>query len=205
MGIRGITLALLNHPSTLGFMLNRLAKRSMGYAAFIHSLSQMTWSPNVCKGGAKINTVPGSASLDIDVRILPGQDEEYVRKHFRKALGSLADDVEIERIKADEGGSFIMGSLSDANSTLVELMESIVKEIRGPEFTLVPMVSPGATDCRFFRQSWNTQAYGFSIHDGSLDMATLLSLFHGTDERVPINTLEMTAKGYMKLARRFLA
>ncbi len=205
MGIGGVTRALLNHPFTLGFMLNRLAKRSKDHAALIHSLSQMTWSPNVCRGGVKTNTVPASASLDIDVRILPGQDEEYVQKHFRKALGSLVDDVEIERLKADEGGSFIMGSLSDANSSLVELMESIVKEIRGPEFTMVPMVSPGATDCRFFRQAWNTQAYGFSIHDGSLDMATLLSLFHGTDERVPIKTLEMTAMGYMELARRFLA
>ncbi len=153
----------------------------------------------------KTNTVPGSASLDIDVRILPGQDEEYVRKHFRKALGPLADDVEIERMKAEEGGSLIPGSLSDADSPLVELMETIIKEIRGPEFKLVPMVSPGATDCRFFRRAWNTQAYGFSIHDGSLDMEILLSLFHGTDERIPINTLEMTARGYMELARRFLA
>ncbi len=205
IGIGGVKLALLNQPRTLGFMLNRLAKRSKGDAALIHSLSQMTWSPNVCRGGVKINTVPGSAILDIDVRILPGQDEEYVRKHFRKALGPLVDDVEIERMKTDEGGAFIMGSLSDANSPFVELMESIVKEIRGPEFTIVPMISSGATDCRFFRQAWNTQAYGFSIHDGSLDMATLLSLFHGTDERVPIKTLEMTAKGYMELARRFLA
>ena len=204
MGVGGVTLALMNNPRTLGFMLNRLAKRSKSDAAFIHSLSQMTWSPNVCRGGVKTNTVPASASLDIDVRILPGQDEEYVRKHFRKALGPFVDDVEIERMKADEGGAFMMGSLSDADSPFVELMESIIKDIRGPEFTMVPMVSPGATDCRFFRRAWNTQAYGFSIHDGSLDMATLMSLFHGTDERVPINTLEMTARGYMELARRFL-
>lgn len=205
MGFKGVTLALMNRPSTLGFMLNRMAKRSIGNSAFIHSLSQMTWSPNVCKGGVKTNTVPGSASLDIDVRILPGQDEEYVRRHFRKALGPLADEVDIERLSAEEGGTFTLGSLSDANSPLVEVMESIVKEIRGPEYTLVPMVSPGATDCRFFRKAWNTQAYGFSIHDGSLDMATLQSMFHGTDERIPISTLEMTAKGYMELARRFLA
>lgn len=205
MGIGGATLALFNQPRTFGFILNRMAKRSVGSAAFIHSLSQMTWSPNVCRGGAKTNTIPGTASLDIDVRILPGQDEEYVRNHFRKALGPLTDDVEIERMKAEEGGVFTMGSLSDATSPFVELMESIVKEIRGSEYSLVPMVSPGATDCRFFRKAWNTQAYGFSIHDGSLNMATLQSLFHGTDERIPIGTLEMTAKGYMELAKRFLS
>ncbi len=205
MGIGGVTLALFNQPRTFGFILNRMAKRSIGNAAIIHSLSQMTWSPNVCRGGAKTNTVPGTASLDIDVRILPGQDEDYVRKHFRKALGPLADDVEIERMKAEEGGVFTMGSLSAATSLFVDLMESIVKEVRGSEFTIVPMVSPGATDCRFFRKAWNTQAYGFSIHDGSMDMGTLQSLFHGTDERIPIGTLEMTAKGYMELAKRFLS
>ncbi|MHA1942803.1 MAG: M20/M25/M40 family metallo-hydrolase [Candidatus Thorarchaeota archaeon] len=205
LGIGGVTLALFNQPRTFGFILNRLAKRSIGNAALIHSLSQMTWSPNVCRGGAKTNTVPGTASLDIDVRILPGQDEDYVLKHFRKALGPLADDVQIERMEAEEGGVFTMGSLSAVTSLFVELMESIVKEVRGSEFTIVPMVSPGATDCRFFRKAWNTQAYGFSIHDGSMDMGTLQSLFHGTDERIPIGTLEMTAKGYMELAKRFLS
>ncbi|MHA2025582.1 MAG: M20/M25/M40 family metallo-hydrolase [Candidatus Thorarchaeota archaeon] len=205
MGISGVILALFNQPRTFGFMLNRMAKRSVGNAAFIHSLSQMTWSPNVSRGGVKTNTVPGSASLDIDVRILPGQDEEYVRRHFRMALGSLAEDVDIEQLSPEEGGTFTMGSLSDVNSPLVRVMESIVKEIRGSDYSLVPMVSPGATDCRFFRKAWGTQAYGFSIHDGSLDMATLQSMFHGTDERIPIGTLEMTAKGYMELVKRFLS
>jgi acetylornithine deacetylase/succinyl-diaminopimelate desuccinylase-like protein len=67
------------------------------------------------------------------------------------------------------------------------------------------MVSPGATDCRFFRKKWGTHAYGFAIHDGSIDLATLQSMFHGTDERIPIGTLELTAKGYMELVKRFLS
>jgi len=205
IGFGGVTLALLNQPRTLGFMLNMMAKRSRGSAAFIQALSQMTWSPNVCGGGVKTNTIPGSASLDIDVRILPGQDEEYVREHFRKALGPLAKEVEIERLKPEEGGALTMGSLSDTISPFVDLMESIVKEIRGSEYMIVPMLSPGATDCRFFRKAWSTQAYGFSVHDGSLDLSTLQSLFHGIDERIPIGTLEMTGKGYMELARRFLS
>ncbi len=205
IGFGGITLALLNQPRTLGFMLNMMTKHNRGSAAFIQALSQMTWSPNVCRGGVKTNTIPGSASLDIDVRILPGQDEEYVREHFRKALGPLAKEVEIERLKPEEGGALTMGSLSDTISPFVDLMESIVKEIRGSEYMIVPMLSPGATDCRFFRKAWSTQAYGFSVHDGSLDLSTLQSLFHGTDERIPIGTLEMTGKGYMELARRFLS
>ena len=205
LGAGRFTRALMNQPFLLGFMLNQLSKRNQGDASFIHSLSQMTWSTNVCRGGVKTNTIAGTASLDIDVRVLPGQDEEYVREHFRRALGPLAQSVEIESMEPEEGGTFTQGTLSDVNCLLVELMDSVVKELRGPEFTLVPVVSPGATDCRFFRSAWNTQAYGFAIHDGSMELATLLSLFHGTDERVPIGTIELTAKGYMELTRRFLS
>ncbi len=205
MGIGITTRALMNQPRLLGFVLNRLANSGKGNAAFIHSLSQMTWSPNVCQGGAKTNTIPGTAHLDIDVRVLPGQDEEYVQEHFKKALGPLAKEVEIGRMPSDEGGTFTSGSMSDANSSFVEVISSIVQEIRGPEFTMVPLISPGATDCRFFRKVWDTQAYGFAIHDGTIDLATLLGMFHGTDERVPIRTLEMTAKGYIELAKRFLS
>jgi acetylornithine deacetylase/succinyl-diaminopimelate desuccinylase-like protein len=205
LGVGRFTRSLMNQPLLLGFMLNQLSKRNQGDASFIHSLSQMTWSTNVCRGGVKTNTIAGTASVDIDVRVLPGQDEEYVREHFRRALGPLAQKVEIDSMEPEEGGTFTPGTLSDANSPLVELMDSVVKELRGTEFTLVPVVSPGATDCRFFRTAWNTQAYGFAIHDGSMDLATLFSLFHGTNERVPIGTIELTAKGYMELARRFLS
>jgi acetylornithine deacetylase/succinyl-diaminopimelate desuccinylase-like protein len=204
-GVGGFTRALMNQPRLLGFILNQLVKRNKGDATFIHSLSQMTWSPNVCQGGAKTNTVAGAAHLDIDVRVLPSQDEEYVKEHFRKALGPIVDDIEFERMKPEEGGTFTAGTLSDANSPLVELMSSIVRNLKGPEFTLVPVVSPGATDCRFFRAAWDTQAYGFAIHDDTFDLATLLGLFHGTDERVPIGTVELTAKGYMELAKKFLS
>jgi acetylornithine deacetylase/succinyl-diaminopimelate desuccinylase-like protein len=205
LGVGRFTRTLMNQPLLLGFMLNQLSKKNQGDASFIHSLSQMTWSPNVCRGGAKTNTIAGTASLDVDVRVLPGQNEDYVREHFRKALGPLVQSVEIDSMEPDEGGTFTPGTLSDVSSPLVELMGSVIKELRGPEFTLVPMISPGATDCRFFRSAWNTQAYGFAIHDGSMELATLYSLFHGTDERVPIGTVELTAKGYMELARRFLS
>jgi acetylornithine deacetylase/succinyl-diaminopimelate desuccinylase-like protein len=205
MGRGRITRALMNQPSLLGFMLNQLAKNRKGDAAFLHSLSQMTWSPNVCQGGSKTNTIPGSAHLDIDVRVLPGQDKEYVLSHFRKALGALSNEVVVEPLPQEEGGIFTPGTMSDLHSPLIEEIELIVKEIKGPEYILVPLVSPGATDCRFFREAWNTQAYGFAIHDDTFDLATMLKLYHGADERVSIGSVKMTADGYMELAKRFLS
>lgn len=204
VGMGSFTRALMGNTKTLGFMFEQLAKQSRGDAAFLNSMTQMTLSPNVCKGGAKINTVPGQAYVDVDVRTLPGQDEEYVFTHFRKALSGFAEDITIERVPDELGGGFSPGNISDMESPLVTTMESVVRDLRGQEFTLVPMVSPGATDCRFFRGAFGTNAYGFSIHDGSLSVGEIVAMFHGTDERVPLGTLELTSNGYMEIVRKML-
>ena len=204
IGVGSITRALMGNTRTLGFMFEQLAKQSRENAAFLNSMTQMTLSPNVCKGGAKINTVPGQAYVDVDVRTLPGQDEEYVFTHLRKALGGLAEDITIERVPIELGGGFNPGSISDMESPLVRILESVVRDLRGQEFTLVPMVSSGATDCRFFRRAFGTNAYGFSIHDGSLSVGEIVAMLHGTDERVPLETLELTSNGYMEIVRKML-
>lgn len=204
MGLGTITRALMGNTRILGFMFSQLAKRSRKDAAFLNTMTQMTISLNVCEGGAKINTVPGQAYVDIDVRPLPSQDEEYVIAQFQKALSDMIDEVTIESVPVDLGGGFNSGNLSDMESPLVKIMESVVRNLRGEEMTLVPMVSPGATDSRFFRRVFGTNAYGFSFHDGSLEIGELMAMFHGTDERVPLGTLELTSKGYMKIVRELL-
>ncbi|MBN2229489.1 MAG: M20/M25/M40 family metallo-hydrolase [Candidatus Thorarchaeota archaeon] len=204
MGMGRITRGLMGNRWFLGLILTLLSKRNKKEAAFLHSLSQMTLSPNVCEGGAKVNTIPGQACLDVDVRILPGQDEEYVRHHFRKALGNLSSEAMIERVPLEMGGDYSAGNKSDIHSPLVSIIENVVRDLRGSDYALVPMVSPGATDSRFFRRAFGTNAYGFSIHDGSLTTAEIMSLFHGTDERIPLRTIELTYLGYLEIVKRFL-
>jgi len=204
MGIGTFTKALMGNTRTLGFMFAQLARRSKKDAAFLNTMTQMTISPNVCKGGAKVNTVPGQAYVDVDIRTLPGQDEEYVFAQLRIALGRMVDEVTIESLPVDLGGGFNPGNISDMESPLVKVIESVVKDLRGQKTTLVPMVSPGATDSRFFRRAFGTNAYGFSFHDESLAIGELMSMFHGTNERVPLGTLELTSKGYMEIVRKFL-
>ena len=204
LGIGTISRSLMGNTRTLGFMFGQLSKRKRKDASFLNTMTQMTISPNVCEGGAKVNTIPGQAHLDVDVRTLPGQDEEYVDSQFRTALKTMIDEVSIERLPVELGGGFNPGNISKMRSPLVEIMESVVRELRGEEMILVPMVSPGATDSRFFRRAFGTNAYGFSIHDGSLTIGEIMAMFHGTDERVPLETLKLTSKGYMDIVRKLL-
>jgi acetylornithine deacetylase/succinyl-diaminopimelate desuccinylase-like protein len=162
-------------------------------------------SPNKCAGGTKINIVPGSAWLDVDIRTLPGQTRDYVVTHLKKALGPLANEVEISEVPAEAGALQSVGSVSSCDSPLVKLMGSVLKEVCGENAKLIPMLMVGGTDCRFFRTEFGTDSYGYAVYDGALDLNTLAKLAHGDNERVSLGTLDLTSKAYKEIATRLLS
>lgn len=195
---------LITRRVLLNRLIGMLSKGDMAQAKLLHSISRMTISPNQCQGGTKVNVVPGQAWLDIDIRTLPGQDEAYIMHHLKHALGPFSDKVDLVALPKEAGSPASYGNASKMQSPLVDAMESVTREIYGPGAILVPMLMPGVTDCRFFREEWDTQAYGFSMFDRTLKMSELVNLAHGTDERVPLETLSLTAETYMGVVRRLL-
>ncbi|NWF94637.1 MAG: M20/M25/M40 family metallo-hydrolase [Candidatus Thorarchaeota archaeon] len=204
MEVGRVSRLMVSNSHTLGLSLKLLSKRNPALARFLHALSQMTISPNVCAGGTKTNVIPGRAKVDLDIRILPGQDEEYVRSQIVTALGELAQDVTIERVPIDQGGDFSPGSMSSLETPLVTIMQEVVSELTGGASRLVPMILTGATDSRFFRRAFGTNSYGFALHSEEIGISEILRLPHGDNERVPLRTLELTIKAYYLLAQRFL-
>ncbi len=192
---------MLTNPWLLSFTLNRLKSREPTMAMLLYGLSRMTMSPNIAQGGLKVNVVAEKAHIDLDVRTLPGQDEEYVISQLRKALGPLAEEAVIDDLGATEG-IISFGNASPSRSDFVAAMEKAVnREL--PNSTLIPLISPGASDCRFLREL-GTEAYGFSLFDPETPSSHLAELGHGVNERVSIKTLDLTQKVYQYLARDFL-
>lgn len=184
----------------LPITLNRLKNQTPTLAKILHALSRMTISPNVAQSGNKVNIIPESGYLDLDIRTLPGQDNEYIISHLRKAIGSLSEEVEIIDLPRDEKSSDSYGSSSPSSSKFVDAMEKAVrKEI--PNADLVPFFVFGATDCRFLREL-GVEAYGFSLSDPEMGLNDMG--FHGINERVSIKTIELTQKVYYHLAKDFL-
>jgi acetylornithine deacetylase/succinyl-diaminopimelate desuccinylase-like protein len=166
------------------------------------SLSRLR-SRDIVQGGVKVNVIPERAHVDLDIRTLPGQDEEYVIARLREALGSLADEAIIEDPEGPEQGFMSYGSSSPFRSEFVEAMErAIGKEIPGT--TLIPMIMPGASDCRFMR-ALGAQAYGFSLFDPETPTNHLVDLAHGTNERISVKTLELTKRVHFHLAKDMLS
>jgi acetylornithine deacetylase/succinyl-diaminopimelate desuccinylase-like protein len=202
LGLGLIQRLMLTNPWLLPFTLNRLKSRAPVMAMLIHGLSRMTISPNIAHGGVKVNVIPEKSYVDLDIRTLPEQDNDYVISHLKKALGPLVEEAAIEDLPSVEGGFKSFGNASPSHSDFVLAMERAVrKEI--PNGTLIPLILPGASDCRFLREQ-GAEAYGFSLFDPETPASHLADLAHGANERISIKTLDLTQKVYYHLAKDYL-
>jgi acetylornithine deacetylase/succinyl-diaminopimelate desuccinylase-like protein len=193
---------MLTNPLLLPLTLSRLRGQSPMMAMLVHGLSRMTVSPNMARGGVKVNVIPENAYVDLDIRTLPGQDEEYVTSQLRRALGPLAGEAAIDDPAGPERGLMSYGSASPSQSKFVDAMERAVqREI--PGCRLVPLIMPGASDARYIRGQGG-EAYGFSLFDPETPSNQLADLAHGSNERVSLKTLELTQRAHYHLARDFL-
>lgn len=167
--------------------IDRIALDDIGLARWVHACTHLTVSPNVLRAGVKANVVPDAAEAEIDIRSLPGQDQQDVDDHFRKAIGpSLEDEIEIHTIEATPAsGSPPEGPLWDA---IGEALSSL-----RPDAGLVPSLIPVGTDARFFRRK-GTVAYGVGLFDDRVAFGDFLRMFHGHDERVSTESLELTVQ-----------
>lgn len=161
------------------------------FAESLRALTRMTLSPNVIRGGEKVNVVPDSCQLELDVRILPGQDELTVREKLREVVG---EEVEVEV------SHFHSPSLSPRKSLAFEVIkESIQKVTR--EVVVLPYLSPGATDSRHFRER-GIPSYGISPlfeYEPSLWKSV-----HGRNERISVGSLRKCSQCVKEVVLRYL-
>ncbi|MEL6985671.1 MAG: M20/M25/M40 family metallo-hydrolase, partial [Actinomycetota bacterium] len=151
-----------------------------------HACSHTTFSPNVIGGGVKTNVIPDSVTIEVDIRTLPGEDNEEVDAHLRAALGDLYDAVETEVIKHDP---------STASATDNRLWETLSASIAKayPEALVVPSMVTGGTDARFFRNQGSV-AYGAGLLSHRVDAGEFARRFHGHDERIDVDSLRLTVQ-----------
>ncbi len=155
----------------------------------LFSITHLTFSPNFIEGGSKINTIPGKAFLDIDIRTLPGQDEKYVLHHLRKALG---DELQPEITQIFEDDNVQLGSMSPASphdSPFVKAIHEAVKRTL-PEVEIIPSIVGGGTDARFCR-AYGIDTYGFAVTNPALKPDEL-GPAHGIDERIDLTSIDLT-------------
>ncbi|MFE6194385.1 M20/M25/M40 family metallo-hydrolase [Streptomyces sp. NPDC057838] len=133
-------------------------------------------NPTMLEAGYKVNVIPGEAVAYVDGRFLPGGEDE-----FRATLDRLTGpDVEWEFHHRE------VALEAPVDAPTFARMRAAV-EAFAPEGHVVPFSMSGGTDAKQFSRLGIT-GYGFTplrLPDG-YDYA---AMFHGVDERVPVEAL----------------
>ena len=165
-------------------------------AGFAHASTHTTISPNIVRAGEKANVIPGEATIALDIRVLPGVRPDDVDGYLREALGDLIDDVTIE------GDQFGASSLSPTDTPLFDVLRGAVRRAY-PNAELLPMLGVGGSDARFYRRRGVT-AYGFGLLSPRWDYGRFRQLFHGHNERIDLESLDLTVNALDHVVREFL-
>ena len=135
-----------------------------------------TVNPTMLDAGYKANVIPGTASATVDGRFLYGQEEEFERQ----LAGLLGEGVQREWLVHDQAVETTFdGPLVDAMVAALRAEDDGARP--------VPFTMSGGTDAKSFERL-GMRCFGFSPLrlPPDLDFA---SLFHGIDERVPVESL----------------
>ena len=142
---------------------------------------QHTTNPTMLEAGYKANVIPQNATAVIDGRFLPGLENEF-QNEIAKIVGP---DIEITTIAKD------VGLEAPFEGALVTAMKNALFAA-DPEGIPVPYLMGGGTDNKAL-SVLGIAGYGFSplLMPADLDF---MSLFHGVDERVPVEGLKFGVK-----------
>ena len=136
-----------------------------------------TANPTMLEAGYKVNVIPQSASAMVDGRFLPGH-ENQLQETVRKLAG---DDIEIEILTRD-----IALEVEFAGPLVKAMCDAISGEDSAG--IPVPYLMSGGTDNKALHDL-GIVGYGFSPLKLPKDL-DFFALFHGVDERVPIEGLK---------------
>ena len=163
-----------------------------------HACTHTTFSPNVVRGGTKVNVIPDKIEIQVDIRALPGVTSDEVEAMLKEAMGDLADRVTIDTPPNRRRG----GSLSPLDTPIMHAMSRVATKLM-PNSTVVPAMTTGGTDARFFR--WKgIPSYGFGLHSLRIPYTEYPVMFHGHNERVDTESLRLSAEMWEALCRDFL-
>jgi acetylornithine deacetylase/succinyl-diaminopimelate desuccinylase-like protein len=148
-----------------------------GAARMIGATVRNTTNPTMLEGGYKANVIPSRAEATIDARFLPGQEDALLAT-LDELLG---EGVERECIVQD------IAVETGFDGPLVDAMSAALRA-EDPHAYPLPYLMSGGTDAKSF-STLGMRCFGFSPLLLPADL-NFMALFHGIDERVPVDALK---------------
>jgi acetylornithine deacetylase/succinyl-diaminopimelate desuccinylase-like protein len=140
-----------------------------------------TANPTMLKAGYKANVIPATAEAVIDCRVLPGRLEAFLRE-VDEIIGPDVTREWITELPPYE--TSFDGELIDAMNNALLAAD--------PDARTVPYMLSGGTDAKHFA-TLGIRCFGFAPLKLPPDL-DFAALFHGVDERVPVDALTFGAQ-----------
>jgi acetylornithine deacetylase/succinyl-diaminopimelate desuccinylase-like protein len=152
-----------------------------GAARMLGAVIRNSVNPTMLGAGYKVNVIPTEATAHLDGRFLPGFEDEF----FATLAELLGESIDVEYLSHQQPWE------TPYDGDLVEAMtRSILAE--DDEAVVAPYLMSGGTDAKHFRKL-GMRSYGFAPLRLPADL-DFTALFHGVDERVPVDALEFGAR-----------
>jgi acetylornithine deacetylase/succinyl-diaminopimelate desuccinylase-like protein len=136
-----------------------------------------TANPTMLKAGYKANVIPATAESVVDCRILPGRQSAFERE-VDELLGPDVKREWITELPSYE---------TTFDGDLVDAMNAAILSV-DPDARIVPYMLSGGTDAKAFARL-GIRCFGFAPLQLPPDL-DFTALFHGVDERVPVDALK---------------
>ncbi len=194
-----IRLALLGllRRGTAGFVIDHLIgepDKARNFDALLHN----TVTPTRIQVDGQLNVIPGEATIECDGRIVPGSSADELRSEVVTLMEDhgLSIDVSVD-------GESPPVQMDTGSSEVLDEIESVCAR-RAPEASVVPYMIPGYTDARHFSRL-GTRCYGFAPLKLDAESDLVFSdLFHGVDERVPVEGFEWGVRTLKEVVERLV-
>jgi acetylornithine deacetylase/succinyl-diaminopimelate desuccinylase-like protein len=171
---RAVLRGLLD-PRLSGLLTSRvLPDRSVG--RMFEAILRNTATPTILRAGSKINVIPGAAEAELDGRVAVGSTTEELMAELRRLAGP---HIELEVLKSRSPHE------APVDTTLFDTIRDVVSE-HHPGAVAVPSVIPGFTDAHYWSRL-GAVCYGFSPVRLRPEHPPFAELFHGDDERIPVD------------------
>ncbi len=163
-------------------VLLRLFGRRLAADKLLNAILRDTISLTVLRAGYKVNVIPEQAEAELDCRLLPDTDADEFHRWLRQRIDDEQIEVEVQESSPPSGVAPLDSPFYQAAS------RAIARHVPGAG--LFPLLVPGGTDGRYFRQR-GYPAYGF----GPMVLeAEDIGRMHGIDERISLDNLVLGVK-----------
>jgi acetylornithine deacetylase/succinyl-diaminopimelate desuccinylase-like protein len=158
-----------------------LIRQSGPAARMLGAVIRNTANPTRLEAGYKVNVVPGRAQAWVDGRFLPDQEDDFLATISELVGPGISVDPETLLRGVENPYD---GPVADA------ITASLLAE--DPDAIVVPYLMSGGTDGKHWADL-GMQVFGFAPLQLPPDL-DFTSLFHGVDERVPVEGLRFGAR-----------